>query len=178
MAGMSSSTSKPASEPLAVARVMGVRGLKGDLRVLSLTDAPERLALDQLVLVEGEASPRRIVEVGQSKHGPVIRLEGVVDRDAASAFIGRHLVAPEAAPDLPEGTFWWHELEGLEVVTGAGARIGRLEEVFRAGPNEVYRVVGPDGEILVPALHAIVTEIDVAAGHMTIRDPGEWLEEV
>ena len=42
---MSSSTSSPTSEPLAVARVMGVRGLKGDLRVMSLTDAPERLAV-------------------------------------------------------------------------------------------------------------------------------------
>jgi 16S rRNA processing protein RimM len=52
-----------------------------------------------------------------------------------------------------------------------------LEEVFRAGPNEVYRVVGPAGEILVPALHAVVTDIDLDAGRMTIRDPAEWLEE-
>jgi 16S rRNA processing protein RimM len=156
---------------------MGVRGLKGDLRVMSLTDAPGRLAVDQLVVVEGETTPRRILEAGMSKHGPVLRLEGVTDRDAASALIGRHLVAPGAPEELPAGTYWWHELEGLEVITGAGAVIGRLEEVFRAGPNEVYRVVGPDAEILVPALHAIVTDIDLAAGQMTIRDPAEWLEE-
>jgi 16S rRNA processing protein RimM len=175
---MSSSTSKPTSEPLAVARVMGVRGLKGDLRVLSLTDTPERLTLDQLVVVEGETEPRRIVEVGQSKHGPVLRLEGIRDRDAASALIGRHLLPAQASPDLPEGTYWWHELEGLEVVTAAGGVIGRLEEVFRAGPNEVYRVLGPGGEVLVPALKTIVTDIDLAAGRMTILDPADWLEEV
>jgi 16S rRNA processing protein RimM len=157
---------------------MGVRGLKGDLRVLSLTDAPDRLAVDQLVVVEGETSPRRIVAVGQSKHGPVLRLEGVADRDGASALIGRHLSAPEAPAALPAGTYWWHELEGLDVVTDAGEVIGRLEEVFRAGPNEVYRVVGPEGEVLVPALHAVVTDIDLATGRMTIRDPDEWLEEV
>jgi 16S rRNA processing protein RimM len=157
---------------------MGVRGLKGDLRVLSLTDTPERLTLDQLVVVEGETEPRRIVEVGQSKHGPVLRLEGIRDRDAASALIGRHLLPAQASPDLPEGTYWWHELEGLEVVTAAGGVIGRLEEVFRAGPNEVYRVVGPGGEVLVPALRTIVTDIDVAAGRMTILDPADWLEEV
>jgi ribosomal 30S subunit maturation factor RimM len=50
--------------------------------------------------------------------------------------------------------------------------------VFRAGPNEVYRVVGPGGEVLVPALRTIVTDIDVAAGRMTILDPADWLEEV
>jgi 16S rRNA processing protein RimM len=174
---MSSSTSKPATEPLAVARVMGVRGLKGDLRVMSLTDAPERLALGQTVVVEGEREPRRITEVGTSKHGPVLRLEGVTDRDEAAALIGRHLLAPDEGAGLPEGSYWWHELEGLAVVTTDGRAIGQLEEVFRAGPNEVYRVVGPDGELLVPALHSVVTEIDLERGTMTIRDPGDWLEE-
>ncbi|HEY7451960.1 MAG TPA: ribosome maturation factor RimM [Candidatus Limnocylindria bacterium] len=175
---MSSSTSSPTSEPLAVARVMGVRGLNGDLRVLTLTDAPDRLAIGARVLVEGEDAPRRITEAGWSKHGPVIRLEGIGDRDAAAALIGRHLQAPEAPAVLPEGTYWWHELEGLDVVTTTGTPIGRLEEVFRAGPNEVYRVVGAEGELLVPALKSVVIEIDVPAGRMVILDPADWLEEV
>jgi 16S rRNA processing protein RimM len=175
---MSSSTSKPGSEPLAVARVMGVRGLNGDLRVMSLTDAPGRLAVGEAVVVEGEIEPRRILEVGSSKHGPVLRLEGVSDRATAFAFIGRHLLARGGPEDLPSGTYWWHQLEGLEVVTVAGTNIGQLEEVFRAGPNEVYRVVGPGGEVLVPALRSVVTDIDLAAGRMTILDPADWLEEV
>ncbi len=175
---MSSSTSKPTSEPLAVARVMGVRGLKGDLRVMSLTDTPERLLVGELVVVEGETAPRQIMEAGTSKHGPVLRLVGITDRDGASALIGRHLLAPRAPDDLPAGTYWWHELEGLEVITINGRAIGRLEEVFRAGSNEVYRVVGPDGEVLVPSLQSIVVKIDLGAGQMTILDPAEWLEEV
>ena len=175
---MSSSTSKPASEPLAVARVMGVRGLKGDLRVMSLTDAPERLSVGHQVVVEGETTPRVIVEAGTSKHGPVLRLVGINDRDGASALIGRHLLAPAAPDDLPAGTYWWHELEGLDVITPSGRAIGRLEEVFRVGSNEVYRVLGPEGEVLVPSLLSIVVNIDLAAGQMTIHDPAEWLEEV
>ena len=39
-------------------------------------------------------------------------------------------------------------------------------------------VVGPDGKVLVPSLHSVVVDIDLAAGRMTIRDPAEWLEEV
>ena len=42
------------------------------------------------------------------------------------------------------------------MVTPNGRSIGRLEEVFRAGTNEVYRVVGSGGEILVPAIHSVV----------------------
>ncbi len=157
---------------------MGVRGLKGDLRVMTLTDAPDRLEAGRLVIVEGETTPREILEAGFSKHGPVLRLDGIRDRDAAAGLIGLHLLAPEAPADLPSGTYWWHELEGLEVVTPAGVLIGQLEEVFRAGSNEVYRVVGPDREVLVPSLRSIVQDIDLEAGRMTILDPADWLDEV
>ena len=175
---MSSSTSSPTSDPLAVARVMGVRGLEGDLRVMPLTDVPDRLAVGATVLVEGESAPRRIMQVGSSRHGPVLRLEGVSDHTSATALIGRHLTSTEPPADLPPDTYWWHELEGLEVMDETGRTVGRLEEVFRVGTNEVYRVVGPDTELLVPALRSVVLNIDLGAGRMTIRDPSEWLEEV
>jgi 16S rRNA processing protein RimM len=175
---MSSSTSSPTSDLLAVARVMGVRGLKGELRVMPLTDAPERLALDALVVVEGEDAPRRITATGPSRQGVVLFLAGVTDRDGAAALVGRHLLAPGAAPDLPAGTYWWHQLEGLEVIDENGHSHGRLDEVFRVGSNEVYRVVGVEGELLVPALHSVVTAIDLDTGRMTIRDPADWLEEL
>jgi 16S rRNA processing protein RimM len=157
---------------------MGVRGLKGDLRVMTLTDTPARLGVGQLVVIEGEAEPRSILEAGFSRHGPVLRLAGITDRDAAIAVVGRHLLAPDAPEELPAGTYWWHQLEGLAVVTPEGHSIGQLEEVFRVGTNEVYRVVGPDGEVLVPSLRSVVVDIDLEAGQMTIRDPADWLEEV
>lgn len=175
---MSSSTSSPTSDLLAVARVMGVRGLDGDVRVMALTDVPGRLTVGAFVLVEGESEPRRITQVGVSRHGPILRLDGVADRAAAIALIGRHLSSPEAPSGLPAGTYWWHELEGLDVVSPDGRSIGRLEEVFRAGANEVYRVIGKETELLVPALRSVVLEIDLSQGRMTIRDPAEWLEEV
>ncbi len=174
---MSSSTSSLTSDLLAVARVMGVRGLGGELRVMPLTDTPERLALDAMVVVEGEETPRRIAATGPSRQGVILSLEGITDRDAAAAMVGRHLLAPGAAPELPAGTYWWHQLEGLEVVDENGRSLGRLDEVFRVGTNEVYRVVGDEGELLVPALHSVVTAIDLDAGRMTIRDPADWLEE-
>lgn len=142
-----------------------------------LSDVPERLATDATLLVEGEDTPRRIIAVGTSRHGLVLRLEGISDRAAASTLIGRHLLAPEPPAALPDGAYWWHELEGLEVEDSLGRPLGRLEEVFRAGANEVYRVVGPEGELLVPALRSVVVAIDLGAGTMTVRDPAEWLEE-
>jgi len=66
-----------------------------------------------------------------------------------------------------------HQLVGLSVVDEAGAAIGTVVEVFRAGENEVYRIEGPAGELLVPALRQVVREIDLEAGRMVIRYEAE-----
>ena len=71
---------------------------------------------------------------------------------------------------LPEGAYYWDDLVGLEVRDPRGDVVGELVEIFRAGENEVYRVVGPAGERLVPALKTAVLEIDLVAGRMTVAD--------
>ncbi len=72
------------------------------------------------------------------------------------------------AQPLPEGTWYWDDLVGLAVVEPDGRSVGELVEVFRAGGGEVYRIVGPDGERLVPALRSVVLEIDLEAGRMVV----------
>ena len=48
------------------------------------------------------------------------------------------------------------------------AYVSKLVEVFRVGENEVYRVVGPGGETLVPALQGVVREIDLEGKRMVV----------
>ena len=100
----------------------------------------------------------------------MLYLEGIESREAAENLAGRYL---EVLPGpLPADTYYWHQLEGLAVSDEAGAELGTLVEVFRAGGNEVYRVASPGGERLVPALKRIVRSIDLAAGRMIVRlDP-------
>ena len=57
---------------------------------------------------------------------------------------------------------------GLRVESPDGEAVGELVEIFRAGGNEVYRIVGPAGERLVPALRSAVQRIDLAAGVMIV----------
>jgi 16S rRNA processing protein RimM len=146
--------------------VAAVKGLAGVLKIESLTDFPERLSPGTEVYLDGDSEPVRIAEVNWAGRVPSLRLDGVSTREAAAALVGRYLELP--ARELPEGSYYWHQLEGLHVVDVAGAEVGELVEVFRAGENEVYRVVGAGSEVLVPALRSVVREIDLVAGRMVI----------
>lgn len=167
MGAVSSWRSSATSERLAVARILGVKGLAGGLRIEPLTDWPERLAIGAPVWVEEEAAPREIVDVEWGGRVPVLRLEGIADRSAAEGLIGRYLEAPPVP--LPAGSYYWHQLEGLAVTDEAGTALGALAEVFRVGENEVYRVVAQDGELLLPALRDVILQIDLDAGRMVVR---------
>jgi 16S rRNA processing protein RimM len=171
-----SSLTSPDPERLVIGRVLGAKGLDGALRVEPLTDWPERLGEGATVYLEGEASPRRVVAAEPGGRLPVLRLAGIEGRQAAEALTGRFLESP--ARELPADTYYWHELVGLKVIDAGGAEVGTLAEVFRAGGSEVYRVVGPSGERLVPALRRVVRRIDLSAGVMELEAEADDAEEV
>jgi len=164
---MSSWRSCPTTERLAVARILGAKGLAGVMRIEPLTDWPERLQVGAHVFLDGEADARRIITAEWGGRIPAVALQGITSRDEAAALTGRFL---ETEPQpLPEGSFYWHQLLGLKVDDPSGARLGVVREVFRAGEAEVYRVELTDGgELLVPAVRDVVRRIDLEAGLMIV----------
>jgi 16S rRNA processing protein RimM len=159
---------QPSGERICVALVHGLHGLRGAVRVEVLSDAADRFAPGTVLYVEGESSPLTIAWTGPSKPGLLLRFAEVTSREAAERLRDRYLeVVPEAA--LPEGTYYWHEIVGLEARTADGEWLGTVREVFRAGAGEVYVVDGgPRGEILVPAVRAVVSELSPALGRLVI----------
>lgn len=145
---------------------MGAKGLAGALRLELLTDWPERIAEGAHLFLDGAAESSRIRAVERGGRTLVVHIEGITTREAAEGLVGRYLEV--IAQPLPEGTWYWDDLVGLDVVEDGGREVGELVEVFRAGGGEVYRVVGPDGERLVPALRAVVLEVDLEANRMII----------
>ena len=140
--------------------------MKGGLRVEPLTDWPARLSAGEELWLDDVAEPMRVSRVEAGGRVPVVYLDSVDSREAAEALVGRYLEAP--ARTLPEGEYYWDQLIGLEVVEPDGVVVGELVEIFRAGGNEVYRVVGTAGERLIPALRTSVLDIDLDASRMTV----------
>jgi 16S rRNA processing protein RimM len=147
--------------------VLGAKGLAGAVRVELITDWPERIGPGAELWPEGEVASVRVTRVETGGRVPVLHLAEVTTREAAERLAGRYL---EAEPrELDAGTYYWDDLIGLRVEGPQGEPLGELVEVFRAGGNEVYRIVGEAGERLVPALRSAVERIDLDAGIMVIR---------
>jgi 16S rRNA processing protein RimM len=106
-----------------------------------------------------------------------VKLAGIDNRTLAELHRGSYLEVPaEAANQLAEGSYYHHQLVGLEVFTAAGKRVGRLTSVLERPANDVWVVSAEDGaEHLVPATRDAVVEVDLTAARVTVQD---WLFDV
>ena len=168
---------KPQREPdegfVAVGRVQGPFGLKGELKVLSLTDNPDRFR-PKAKLWAG-TQPVTIAGTREAQGYVYLTLKGFGDRTSVEKFRHALLQVPEAElPELEEGEYYRFQLVGLNVADREGVVIGVLEEVIETGGTDVYRVRTPEGkDVLLAATSDVVLSIDLAARRMVV-DPPPW----
>ena len=74
----------------------------------------------------------------------------------------------EAIP-LEDDEYYYYQLEGLEVVSDEGERLGVIREVLETGANQVFIVDGAAGELLLPNTEEVVLAVDLEAGRMTVH---------
>ncbi len=158
---------------MAVGRVLGPFGLKGELKVQALTDNPRRFAAKSR-LWAGEQPVTVAASRGAGGH-LYVRLKGFADRTSVEKFRHALLQVPEdALPPLPEGQYYRFQLLGLVVVGRDGSVLGTLDEIIETGANDVYRVRTPSGaDILLPALDDVIVGVDLVAKRMVV-DPPAW----
>ena len=159
-----------AGERLVVAQVRGFHGLRGAVRLESLTDrAEERFAPGARLYAEGTDAPLTVVESKPDASGWRARFAEVPDRTAAEKLRDVYLeavVAPGEA--LPEGEFYWHQVIGAGVWDVDGTELGAVKDVYRAGGAEVLLVSGPAGELDVPVVRTVIRVFEPGQGRIVV----------
>ena len=76
----------------------------------------------------------------------------------------------ENAVELGKDEYFIADLIGIQVVSDEGEELGTISDVLQTGANDVY-VVSKDGtkDLLIPAIHACIQNVDVAAGQMEVH---------
>ena len=165
------------SQQTVIGQVTSVFGVKGWLKVYSFTDPREGILnyRDWTLLQNGNRVSVRLEEGRRQGQVIVVRLKGVDDRDQARGLCGANItVATTELPPLPEGEFYWHQLEGLMVFTVDGDCLGRVDHLIETGSNDVLVVRSCDRSIdqrerLIPYLpEQVVTRVSLAEAAMTV----------
>ena len=156
--------------------VLGVHGIKGAVRILSYAAEPEDIA--SYGPLEDESGGRKfsLTVVGKARGAVLAEVEGIGDRDAATALKGTKLyVRRSALPTPAEGEFYWDDLVGLRAELKGGTALGEVTAVhdYGGGPSlEVKREAG--ASVMVPFTNRVVPVVDLEAGRLVI-DPPEGL---
>jgi 16S rRNA processing protein RimM len=159
-----------AGERLVVGQVRGFHGLRGTVRVESLTDrAEERFVVGRVLYREGGDAKLTIAEAQADKVGWRVRFAEVPDRTTAESLRDVYLevvVAP--GEELPRGEFYWHEIIGAKVTDVDGTSLGEVADIYRAGGAEVVVVRGAAGELDIPLVRSVVRTFAPARGEIVV----------
>jgi 16S rRNA processing protein RimM len=167
---------------LVVARIGRAHGIKGEVTVEVRTDEPElRLAPGAVLATDPPAAGPLTIETGRVHGGRLLlRFASVDDRDAAEALRNTLLIAdvdPDESPDEPD-EYYDHQLIDLDVVTADGTPVGRIAEISHLPAQDLFVVRRPGGgEVMIPFVEEIVTEIDLVAQRTVIDPPPGLIDD-
>jgi 16S rRNA processing protein RimM len=149
-------------------------GVRGEVKMRPLMDRPETLAKLPSVWLrfgDGREEKRRVTAARNHKGHALLTLVGVADMDAAETLRGAEVfIRRDQLPVLPPDAFYESDLIGLAVVTESGRDLGTIERVhFNPAANDVYET-----EVaLIPAVEAVVLQVNLAARRLLVREmPG------
>jgi 16S rRNA processing protein RimM len=168
-------------EMVLVGRIARPHGLKGQVIVTPETDfVEERFALGSRMWTRRGATvePLTVASMRVQSGRPIVGFAGLARIEDVEALAGCELRVPETElQPLETGRFYEYQLAGCEVETLDGTRVGTVAKVEGGLGGSRLVVQGTDGEVLIPFVAAICTEIDVDARRIRI-DPPEGLIEL
>ena len=167
----------PSVEDLIVlGKITSVHGVRGEVKIYSFTDPIDNLLGYPAWTLKRDGEVKQVELVSGRLQGKILvaKLKGLDDREVARTFAGFDICVPRALlPDLDDGEYYWHQLEGLKVIDPQGQLLGRLDHLLETGSNDVM-VVKPcpgsldDRERLLPYTEQCVQKVDLAAGEMRV----------
>ncbi|MDR2529516.1 MAG: ribosome maturation factor RimM [Synergistaceae bacterium] len=172
--GGGSGNKNKTSDKIVVGYVASAHGVRGGIRIVPLTDFPDRFFRMKSLELYAEGArlcTLRVTRARAGSKGRVIVESDLLDRSEAERLVGASvLIDPEERVPLPEGSFWVDDLIGLAVHDSAGNILGVVKDLLSSGGNEIYEVKDVEGRLrYIPAVGEFVKNIDLAEGRIVVE---------
>lgn len=151
-----------------IGQIVNTHGLKGYVRVNPFTDDMERFLEIKCLYVafKNELIEFKVEDVRIAKTTVNLKLEGIDDINQAEKYKGCYLkIARKDAKKLEKNTYFIADLIGLDVYSENNQLLGKLDDIFKTGSNDVYVIKSEDGkQILLPAISQAIKSINLDNG--------------
>jgi len=162
-----------------VGKIVNTHGIRGELKVLRITDFEDRFQIGETLYIARENAdpvPLTIDNHRMNKGFDRVHFTDYDDINDVEAFKVAYLqIAESHLTELDENEFYYNEIIGCDVFTANGENVGIITEILAPGANDVWVVKRENGsEVLIPYIEDIVKSVNVERADITI-EPMEGL---
>ena len=152
---------------ITVAEIVNTHGIRGNLKVKSLSDNEKRFANGAKVLIDDEILT--IESSFDQKNLKVIKFAEYNNINDVLKFVGKDITIEEKdLGEVGEDEYYVFDLIGLDVYD-SGQKVGTVSDVITGEyPNDVYVIKTDKDEIYFPALKATVKNVDLDNGWIEV----------
>ena len=158
---------------LELGQIVNVKGLKGEVKVNSFTDDNTKFERIPKVFLKRKENltEYEIEKVGYAKNQVIIKFKGVNTVEEAETLRNSYIVVDrEIFGELPEGVYYIADLIGLDVYTESNEYLGKVDDIFSTGSNDVYVVKDELGkQKLLPGIDEVIKHIDLESGKIIVN---------
>lgn len=158
---------------LELGQIVNVKGLKGEVKVNSFTDDNTKFERISKVFVKQKntLTEYEIEKVGYNKNQVIIKFKNIDTIEEAEKLRNSYIVVDrEIFGELPEGVYYIADLIGLDVYTESNEYLGKVDDIFQTGSNDVYVVKDEKGkEKLLPGIDEVIKKIDLKENKITVN---------
>lgn len=160
-------------EYIEIGQIVNTNGLKGIVKVNPFTDDISKFEDLKYIYIQlkSELKKVKIEQVRYNKNQVLLKLEGIDSIEEAEKYRNFYLkTEKKSQEELGEDTYYIVDLIGIDVYSSNDEHLGKIEDVFPTGSNDVYVVKDNLGkQILVPAIAEVVKKVDLKNKKMVIK---------
>lgn len=154
---------------LEAGKIVGVHGLKGEVKIDPWCDGPEFLSRFKR-LFDKNGKEMKVKRARVQKNIVIVHFEGTDTPEQAQLLRGQTVYIDRNDVRLPEGVYFVQDIIGLEAVDADDGRVyGTVTDVYQTGANDVYEISSGEHKSLIPKIPDVVSEIDTDEGKIYIN---------
>ncbi len=154
---------------LETGKIVGVHGLKGEVRIDPWCDEPEFITKFK-ALYKKDGTKLDIRSAKVSKNVAIVGFKDVKTVEEAEKLRGTVVYINREDAKLPDGVYFVQDIIGLEAVDSVNGTIyGVVTDVIQTGANDVYQITKDGKDYLIPKIPEVVESVDIENGRIIIN---------